>query len=329
MCYFGEYPDHVVDCGFDEYLCWAFRIAGGGDALTSRYWDPVLWQAGSRADRPGEYGPDVYCDFLIDFMTRNAAGPFLAYYPMCLPHFPFEWPPGSSGAGTDEEKFAAMVAYMDLLVGRIVAALDGLGLRQKTLVLFTGDNGTDKRFTSDLNGEPYGGGKDTITDAGTRVPLVASWPGTVPGGRVVTDLVDFSDFMPTLAELAGADLPAGVRIDGVSFAPQLLGAEGRPRDWVYAQVRDDAFAREERWKLNTKGELYDMVADPGEAAPIAAGAGGAEAERARARLQWVLDNMDSWPLTRRTWLDSRLRERRAGALTDDAARADVGDYRGR
>jgi arylsulfatase A len=138
---------------------------------------------------------------------------------------------------------------MDVLVGRIVSTLDELGLRENTLILFTTDNGTPREFiTRVVNGkykeEPISsklgdktvvGGKGKLTDAGTKVPLIANWLGTTPAGRVCDDLIDFSDFMPTFAELAGTTPPKDRPIDGVSFAPQLMGKRGNPRQWAYCQ----------------------------------------------------------------------------------------------
>jgi arylsulfatase A len=113
------------------------------------------------------------------------------------------------------------------------------------------------------------------------VPLLASGPGVVTAG-VCGDLVDLSDFLPTLAELAGAPLPHG--LDGRSFAPQLRGEPGRPRTWVYSGQRGRSFLRDERWKLSRDGALHDLARDPDETAPIAPDRDTAESAAARARL---------------------------------------------
>ena len=106
-----------------------------------------------------------------------------------------------------------MVAYMDKLVGRVVDKLDEAGLREDTLILFTSDNGSPGGekggIVSELHGRKIDGGKSKTTDAGTRVALVASMPGTVPAGRVTDDLVDFSDMMPTMAAMTGAPVAHG------------------------------------------------------------------------------------------------------------------------
>ena len=192
----------------------------------------------------------------------------LVYYPMVLVHAPFvPTPDGKSGSHQqsgpfgDPRHFPDMVAYMDETVGKIVAAVDALGLREETLILFTGDNGTDARITSRLGERKVRGGKGNVTELGAHVPLIASWKGTAPAGTVVDDLIDFSDVLPTLAGLAGAPLPADVTLDGRSFAPQLRGAEGQPREWVFTQLGRQRFVYDGRFALHEDGRLYDLSRD--------------------------------------------------------------------
>jgi arylsulfatase A len=161
-----------------------------------------------------------------------------------------------------------MVTYMDKMVGRIVEKLEALGLREDTLILFTGDNGTDKPIVSEINGQRVAGGKGATTDAGTRVPLIVSWPRQINLGRVSLDLVDFSDFFPTLCQIADTAVPSELKIDGRSFLPQILGKTGNPRDWIYCWFsRDGAtdlakeFSRNQRYKLYRTGEFYDIQKD--------------------------------------------------------------------
>jgi arylsulfatase A len=288
LCAFDLHPDHLRACGFDESCAWAWVYKG---KQTSRYWNPVIWQNGKlREDTAGKYGPDLYCDFLIDFIRKNRSRPFFAYYPMTLVHSPFEAPPDTKGQKAGKNgNFPAMVAYMDKLVGKLLATLDELGLRDNTLVLFTGDNGTPRGIVSHLGDRVIEGGKGTMTEAGTHVPLIVSGPGVVPG-RVSTDLVDFSDVLPTLADLTGVALPKGVTLDGRSFAPQLGGQPGQPREWVFCQLGQARFVRDRRWRLHHDGRLFDLHNDPQEKTPVAAGSS-AEADAARKRLQAALDNL--------------------------------------
>ena len=190
-------------------------------------------------------------------------------------------------------EFPAMVAHMDKLVGRVTATVRRLGLEEDTLILFTADNGTPRqvvtRLATPAGDRPVRGGKGQMTDLGSHVPLIASWKGTTPAGRVSDQLVDLTDVLPTLAELAGTSPPPGVAIDGHSFAAALRGLAGPERQWVHTQLGNRRWVRDKRWKLMGTGELYDLQADPWEERPVPAGeAGDPTAAAARARLAGVL-----------------------------------------
>ena len=318
LCEFQKHPRHPAECGFDESLCWAWVVDG---KQTSRYWAPVLWKNGQLKKMPADkYGDDLFSDFLIAFMKAHKDEPFFAYYPMALVHGPHIAPPGSPGAaaaqsaamegkkgrgknvkkpgspaaGADDDlvndpaNFPDMVAYMDHLVAKLVAAVDQLGLRNDTLIIFTGDNGTDRKITSMMGDMVVPGGKATVTELGAHVPLVASWPGKTPAGKVNQDLVNFCDFLPTLAELAGAQLPRGTKLDGQSFAPQLFGDKGTPREWVFTQLSHKRFARDHRFLLHDDGRIYDIPNDLLEKNDLAASEK-PDVVEAKKRLQAVLD----------------------------------------
>ncbi|MHC4119572.1 MAG: sulfatase-like hydrolase/transferase [Planctomycetota bacterium] len=284
------------DAGFDEHCLWQIMERG------SRYKDPLMIRNGKPVeDFKGRYGPDISCDYALDFIERHKAEPFFLYFPMAIVHDPFVPTPDSEDWDMPRHRnntkyFPDMVAYMDKMVGRIVGKLDALGLRENTLVLFTGDNGTHKSIKSELAGRTIQGAKGETTDAGTRVALVANQPGVVASGKVCGDLVDFSDFVPTFAEAAGAKAPEGMIMDGRSFLPQLRGEKGNPRDWIFCHYdarwgrwKDvQRFVRDNRWKLYATGELYDIPADTLEKNPNPAGR---EAAAARKRLQAVLDSI--------------------------------------
>jgi arylsulfatase A len=294
------------EAGFDEYCLWHMEDVYAPKG--SRYRDPKIVENGKLAGIPeGGYGPDVFCDYIEGFIERNRNRPFLVYYPMALTHGPFEPTPDSDEWGREVSNrrfYADMVAYMDKSIGRIVAKLDKLGIRQNTLILYTGDNGTPRGITSRMkDGGSIDGGKGLTTDAGTHVALIANWKGSAPVGKVCTDLVDFSDFLPTLADAAGTAPPAGVIIDGRSFLPQIRGKAGNPRDWIFCWYQRDPgrvlyrFARDRRWKLYDQGDheranrLFDVSADRLEAKPIGSGQAGEDGEAARARLRAALDSM--------------------------------------
>jgi arylsulfatase A len=194
---------------------------------------------------------------------------------MILVHNPFLTTPYSQSRESKDKQrnFEDMVQHMDRIVGRIVEQTEKLGIAENTLILFTGDNGTNKAIKSTLGDRVIVGGKGNTTDAGTRVALVAYQPGTVPSGVVSQDLIDFSDFVPTFQQLAGAAIPKG--LDGRSFAPQLAGQPGNPRPWMYCyynprpeKTMPVRFVRDQRWKLYGDGRFYDIANDPEEKSPI-------------------------------------------------------------
>jgi arylsulfatase A len=124
------------------------------------------------------------------------------------------------------------------------------------------------------------------------VPLIASWKGVTPAGRVLKDLVGLSDFYATFAELAGAKLPEGVTLDSRSFAPQLRGEKGTPREWIYVQLGANWYARNDGWKLTEKGELYDLKEAPFAQKLVPPETQTGEARAARDSLQAVLDQLN-------------------------------------
>lgn len=290
-----------ADAGFERWLLWQV------DRLGSRYWDPLLERDGELLEgTEGRYGPDLFCEFALGYVDEHADEPFFLYYPMALPHSPFVPTPASADrtSGDRARNFADMVAYVDAVVGRVVGQLERLGLRERTLVLFTCDNGTSRSIVSVRDGREVTGGKRLTTDAGTRVPLIASWPGTVPAGSVCDDLVDFSDFLPTLVEFAGAEPEPGAVLDGRSFLPQLQGEPGTPREWLYcyynprpgkADWPEVRYVQDARFKLYGDGRLYDLVDDPLEERPLERDGLAVEAEAALRKLRGALDSMPREP----------------------------------
>jgi arylsulfatase A-like enzyme len=180
---------------------------------------------------------------------------------------------------------------MDKQVGEIVATLEKLGLRGKTLVLFSGDNGTARGYPSPVHGRMLNGFKGTMLEGGSRVPYIASWPGVTPAGKASQDIVSFADQLPTFAELGGAKLPPGVKIDGVSIAPQLQGQKGAPRAYAYVQLGQRWFVRESGWKMNERQELFDMSDAPYVEKPVGADADTPASKAARVRLATALTDL--------------------------------------
>jgi len=272
--------------GFNEYL----SVKGSG-----RYWasQKAGYVVNGTAKELGgnEYLPDVMHSFLVDFITRNRNTPFYVHYAMSHIHGPILRTPDSKAGSGEAALYADNVAYMDKLVGTLVAELDRLHLREKTMLVFTGDNGT-ARFgagTSTLGGRAVHGKKGTMLEGGSRVPLIVNWQGKTPAGKVNHDLTDFSDFLPTFAELGGASLPPGVTIDGQSFAPQIKGEKGKPREWVYVELNGKSYVRNARFKFTNSGDLFDLKDAPFNEVPVPAESTEVEAVAARTRLQKILD----------------------------------------
>lgn len=271
-------PEEAAAWGFDEYLSW--DAAEGG-----RYWKPALSRDGKPVPTTDkDFGPDLINDYVIDFVERKKDQPFFVYYPTPLIHSQlFQTPDGASGNGL----LADNIAYMDKLLGKLLAALDRLQLSENTLVLFTGDNG--QGLNAKLHGKQIVGNKGAMSEGGSRVPMIAQWKGTLPPGRVVNDLVELTDVYATIADVTGAKLPVGVTMDSVSFAPQLKGEAGTPREWVFVQLADEWYVRSSRWKLNQAGELFDMKDAPFAETPVPADTNDPDALAARKQLQAALD----------------------------------------
>lgn len=248
--------------GFDEWCLWqnTRRKEKAGTKFDSRYPNPNLEINGKEVDfRNGEYGPDVCADFICDFIEKNKNQPFLAYYPMILPHCPYDVTPDSKGWNSSspgskkyegvggpkvlKSNFADMVHYVDKIVGRIDDQLRRLGLRENTILIFTGDNGTGPPVSSKWKNRTIDAGKKYLKDSGIRVPLVISWPTVIKPRVEKNELVDFSDFFPTMLELADGDLPKSYSGDGESLVPSIKDTGNRKKDFVYIWYQGKSYVR--------------------------------------------------------------------------------------
>ncbi len=294
----GDYagPGHF---GFDEYCLWQLN------RRPPRYANPGLEINGRPADySSGEYGPDLVSDYALDFITRKKDGPFFLYYPMMLTHSPYQptpdsrtWDPKAAGENVNKrpEHFADMVAYTDKLIGRLVAKLEELKLRDNTALLIVGDNGTGRGTPSRFKGRDVVGGKGTGTIWGTHVPGIGNWPGHFASGKVCTDMIDATDFLPTICEAAGVKVPEDLKIDGRSFLPQLRGEKGSPRDGLYVWYNSSGgpaakfeFAHDQNFKLHADGRFYNVAKDDLEKSPLADASLDDAARAAKAKLAALL-----------------------------------------
>jgi arylsulfatase A len=288
-----------LEAGFDECSLWQVTKKKN---VAERFWDPLVEENGEilHEELKGKYGPDHFTNYICDFMERKKEGPFLVYYPMVLVHDPFISTPDSKYPNVRGQKaFADMVAYADKMVGKIFNILKELNLLENTIVIFTGDNGTNRKLKSYIGDKVINGGKGTTPDAGTHVPLVAYWKGHTPKGAVSKDLIDFTDVLPTLAEAAETSVPEKIGVEGLSFFPTLEGKEGKKREWQYCHYTpkwgafpESRYARNQRFKLYHDGRFYDIPADVLEQHEIDMKNGEIELKAAtRKKMQKILNSM--------------------------------------
>ncbi|WP_165697988.1 sulfatase-like hydrolase/transferase [Flavobacterium nackdongense] len=276
------------DFGFDDYI----TFQGSGV-----YWSKEKAKASTYTENgiekplnTGVYMPDLMHNHLVDFLTVNKNKPFFLYYSMVHVHSLIQ-PTPDSKPGSD--LYADNTTYMDKLVGKLLATLDDLKLRENTLIVFMGDNGTANQYAArgTIGGKALSGKKGTMLECGSLVPTIASWPGVIKAGQVNTDLIDSSDLLPTFAEVCGAPLPTKNILDGRSFLPQLKGRKGNPKEYIFMELGNKWYVRSAKWKLNRAGELFDMTNAPFEEKLVADYANNPEASAAYARLQAVLKEL--------------------------------------
>ncbi len=284
---FRVHPDAMQKHGFDDHCMWTGGEGHNYVPSGERYWDPYINTKEGTKTYKGQFSEDIFTDFIIDFFKKNKKKPVMAYYPMCLPHGPNTTTPLEPNAKPGLPQFKAMVRYADHMLGKLVDALDEMKIRDNTIIIWTTDNGTSGGITGRLNGRDVPGGKAKSTENGINVPFVVNCPGLVPEGVVTDTLTDFTDMLPTFAELGGAQLPVDTVIDGKSIARVILGKrEDGPRRWIMAlggnpatltednRVRPafdyrDRVIRNKQYKLfidtdKKRVALYDLLNDPGE-----------------------------------------------------------------
>ncbi|MCA8953896.1 MAG: arylsulfatase [Planctomycetes bacterium] len=301
------YPMRARDQGFEESLV----LRGGGLAQPSeprenarRYTDPILFRNGEQVRTRG-FCTDVFFDAAIEFVQRDSEQPFFVYVAPNAPHTPLHDVPAELHAkyrdrdltavlpaGSDQADATARVFAMeeniDHNVGRLLAALDARGLAEDTIVIYLQDNGPQQaRYNGGLRGL-----KGSVYEGGVRSPLFVRWPGRVAPGERAVGFGAHIDIAPTLYELAGVELPAGLDLDGESLAPVLRGEVDAPpeRSFVTQAHRGDSpiaghnvAVRGPRFKLvhatgfgaeampaDVPWQLFDLATDPGETTDVAA-----------------------------------------------------------
>jgi arylsulfatase A-like enzyme len=292
----GQYPYHPNGRGFDEF--YGFTSGHWGS-----YFSPPLDHNGEPITGRG-YLPDDLTDRALDFIQRNAAEgrPFLAYVAFNTPHSPMQVPdayweawearaiPNHRHSSREDRVHTraalAMVENLDANVGRLLAGLDALGLRDDTIVVYFSDNGPNGwRWNGDLKGR-----KGSTDEGGVRSPLFIRWPRGIAAGTRVSVPTGVVDLRPTLTALAGIIDRPRLPLDGVSRAPELTGRGSRgPVTPIFATWRDRVSVRQDRFLLDENGDLYDLATDPGQTAAVTAAHPQEAAELRRLVTRWRED----------------------------------------
>ncbi|GAL85065.1 hypothetical protein MYP_2293 [Sporocytophaga myxococcoides] len=304
----NKLPAHF---GFDQYCLWQLVYSR---EQGERYANALIEQDGKTLSRSDDvYGPDIFTNYILDFIEKNKDNKFLAYYPMALVHDPFlptpdskSWKEGAEARyKRDTANFRDMVAYTDKNVGRIIQKLKDLGLYENTVIIFTGDNGTGRSVVTQMkNGSYVKGGKGLTLDRGHHVPLIVNYGSNRYKVHETDDLVDFTDILATIADAVQVKVPTEWDTDGKSIFPQIKGEKGKPREWIFCHYsplhsneinkQSARFFRNHRYKLYHDGRFYDLVKDIEEIQSIAEGEGSPEAEAARKLFKAEFAKLPAW-----------------------------------
>lgn len=265
-------PNHF---GFDEFCLWQLdkhKKEGG------RFSNPLINQNGKELPRSNDtYGPDVFSNFVMDFIDRKADQPFLVYYPMVLVHSPFvptpdspEWKDPKLRRKGNPRFYKDMMAYTDKIIGEIEAKLKEKGISENTVFIFTADNGSPGKIVNGTQVGKIKGGKGKTIIHGNHVPFVTSWPAKMCDKRVEKSLISFADILPTLCQIAGVNQNK-FQTDGYSFLPLITKKGKKTQEEVfihYSPRQNNLEKRHTRWVLNQTyklyrdGRFYNTLEDP-------------------------------------------------------------------
>jgi arylsulfatase A len=283
---------HPNSRGFDEFFgFWQY-------GFINRYFDSDELFEGRTPVTTAGYITDVLADRAVRFLQENRKRPFFCYVPFNAPHSPRQAPDKlvakylKKGMDLENAQTYAMIDSLDENIGEVLKAVDDLGLRKDTLVVFMTDNGyTSSHFSAGLRGK-----KGSVFEGGIRVPFIARWPGKIPAGKVVDVPAQHIDVFPTFCDVAGAPLPAGRKLDGVSLLPLLRNGGGEaPHRYLYHQWTRVKPSVDENWAIHegnlklADGKLYDLSTDPGETNDLADRMPDKASQLRRAFKDWFAD----------------------------------------
>ncbi len=264
----SQWPYHPNARGFDEY--YGFTSGHWGE-----YFDPPLEHNGRFVRGKGFIADDL-TDRAMAFIEHNRSRPFFCYLPLNTPHSPFCVPDefwdrfkdkpislrGRDGANEDlavTRCALAMCENIDWNVGRLLRKLDELRLHDNTIVIYFSDNGPNSwRWNDGMKGR-----KGSTDEGGVRVPFLIRWPGRIKAGLTVHQIAGAIDLLPTLTNLAGIPRAGDKPLDGRDISPLLLGdAADWPDRMIFSQQNAQVSVRTQRYRLDDRGALFDMAADP-------------------------------------------------------------------
>ncbi len=268
-------PYHPNARGFDEY--YGFCSGHWGN-----YFDPVLEHNG-RLVRGEGYCVDDFTTHALEFIEKHADEPFFVYLPYNIPHAPMQVPDrfwdefkdrpikmrnrDAKKENVDFTRAAlAMCENVDWNVGRVLEKLDELKLAENTIVVYFCDNGPNSwRWNGDMKGR-----KGSTDEGGVRSPLLMRWPGQIEKGLEIEPIAGAIDLRPTLADLCGIPVNATKPLDGRSLKPLLVGGEAEWEDrLIFAHWRNRVSARNQRFRMDEKGQLFELAEDPGQRENVA------------------------------------------------------------
>ena len=263
--------------GFDSYMLWWLAERG------SRFANPVLVNNEKKIDTSiDDYGPEIVSDYIVDFINEHSNSPFFIYYPMMLVHDPFLPTPNSKNWENEQnrlnsnnpEYFPEMVSYMDSTVGKIINTLKNNNIDDNTIIIFLGDNGTDRKVFTKNNNVLVKGSKGLTNKYGTNVPLIISWSKLKKIKNEQTPLVDLIDFYSTFEDLLNVEKKTS---NGVSLLPLLLGENFDERKYITTYYNPmwgslyknrAVYIQNKKYKLYKSGSFYNYQLDPEEMYPL-------------------------------------------------------------